>query len=343
MLPEIFGILGHALMITSFVFVMMLVVEYLNVLTQGEWQRKLTRQKWGQYFLAGLLGATPGCLGAFVVVAMYSHGVLTLGAVVTAMIATSGDEAFVMLALIPRQAMLLFAILFVIALVAGALTDFVRGSEESSRKRVVGAMDIHEPSVCHCFPRGKIFDQWRECSAPRGILATVLGIFVLAVTLGWVGPEVWNWIRVTILLVSLIALFIVSTVPDHFLDEHLWEHVARKHVPRIFLWTFGALIVMYVITEHLHLEQAIQQGSWAVLVIACLVGLIPESGPHLVLVTLYADGNIPLSILLASSIVQDGHGMLPVLAHSRHQFIVIKAINFLVGLTVGAMILALGF
>ncbi|MFP4029900.1 MAG: putative manganese transporter [Candidatus Brocadiia bacterium] len=103
------------------------------------------------------------------------------------------------------------------------------------------------------------------------------------------------------------------------------------------------VFVMYVITEHLHLEQAIQQGSWAALVIACLVGLIPESEPHLVLVTLYADRNIPLSILLASSIVQDGHGMLPVLAHSRHQFIVIKAINFLVGLTVGTMILALGF
>ena len=32
---------------------------------------------------------------------MYSHRVLSLGAVVTAMIATSGDEAFVMLAMIP--------------------------------------------------------------------------------------------------------------------------------------------------------------------------------------------------------------------------------------------------
>ena len=35
MLQEIFGVVRHALMISSFVFVMMLVIEYLNVLTQG--------------------------------------------------------------------------------------------------------------------------------------------------------------------------------------------------------------------------------------------------------------------------------------------------------------------
>jgi hypothetical protein len=100
---------------------------------------------------------------------------------------------------------------------------------------------------------------------------------------------------------------------------------------------------MYILTEYLHLEAYMEQGRWVILVIACLVGLIPESGPHLIFVTLFAQGSIPFSILLASSIVQDGHGMLPVLANSRRQFVVIKAINFAVGLAVGALVLALGF
>jgi hypothetical protein len=68
----------HALMITGFVFVMMLVVDYVNVLTRGSWQESLTRRKWGQYVLAALLGATPGCLSAFAAVAMYSLGILSL-------------------------------------------------------------------------------------------------------------------------------------------------------------------------------------------------------------------------------------------------------------------------
>ena len=167
--------------------------------------------------------------------------------------------------------------------------------------------------------------------------------FVFSLLLGLVGPATWNWVRVTLLIVTAVGLFAVATVPDHFLDEHLWEHVARKHVPRIFLWTLGAMILMYLITERLHLEETIRQGRWIVLLVACLVGLIPESGPHLVFVTLYAQGSMPLSVLLASSVVQDGHGMLPVLAESRRDFLVIKAINFLAGVDTGAVALAMGY
>ncbi|HMB15715.1 MAG TPA: hypothetical protein VKN62_05315, partial [Pelovirga sp.] len=57
--------------------------------------------------------------------------------------------------------------------------------------------------------------------------------------------------------------------------------------------------------------------------------------PHLVFLTLYSQGAIPFSILLASSIVQDGHGMLPLLADSRRDFFQVKAINLVIGLGVG--------
>lgn len=41
MIAAISDSLSHAMMITGFVFVMMLVIEYLNVLTEGIWQRGL--------------------------------------------------------------------------------------------------------------------------------------------------------------------------------------------------------------------------------------------------------------------------------------------------------------
>lgn len=337
------SVVTHALMITGFVFGMMLVVEYLNVLTQGAWQSALTRSRWGQYLLAAVLGGIPGCLGAFAVVAMYSHGILTLGAIVTAMIATSGDEAFVMLAMIPKDALLLFAVLFAVGILAGLLTDGIFGRKRSKAGADAHVIETHDEFECVCFPRGKIVEQWRRCSAHRGILATVLMLFALAIVFGWVMPEARTWVRVTAFLLSTVALFIVATVPEHFLDEHLWEHVARKHVPRIFLWTLGALILMYFISEHLEIEETIRHGKWVLLPVVCLVGLIPESGPHLIVVTLYASGTLPMSILLASSVVQDGHGMLPMLAHSRREFVMIKAINFVIGLTIGGIALGAGF
>ena len=115
--------LKHALMITGFIFVMMLVIEYLNVLSRGVWQEALRGGRWRQYLLAAALGVSPGCLGAFAVVSMYMHRMVTPGAVVAAMIATSGDESFVMLAMAPKTAVMVFLLLFLVAILAGAITD----------------------------------------------------------------------------------------------------------------------------------------------------------------------------------------------------------------------------
>lgn len=332
----------HTLMVTSFVGMMMLVIEYLNVLTSGAWQRRLASRAWGQYLLAGALGATPGCLGAFAVVTMYSHRVLTIGAVVAAMVATSGDEAFVMLAVIPNQALRLMLVLFVVGIVAGALVDWIAARNRTREPLPCEGFEIHAAEQHAFFPRREILHQWKECSAVRGVLAGALALFLGGVLTGQIGSPEWDWSRVSLIALSAVALFIVGTVPDHFLEKHLWEHVARKHVPRIFLWTFGALAAIHFLGGFVALGSAAQGGKWVVLLAACVVGLIPESGPHLVFVTLYAQGVIPLSTLLASSIVQDGHGMLPMLAHSRREFLIVKAVNFATGLLVGASCMSLG-
>ena len=333
----------HAIMITGFVFMMMVVIEYLNVISRGVWQRGLRGGRWRQYLLASFLGATPGCLGAFVVVSLYSHREVTLGALVVAMVATSGDEAFVMLSMIPKQAPFIFIILFFVGLAAGYVTDAFFGGKAGNQAACHNEFDIHEEDICHCFPWGSLREQWTQCSSARGILGFTLLLFLFTVVTGQLGPATWNWIRVTLVILSSIAFFIVSTVPDHFLEDHLWNHVVRTHVPRVFLWTFGALLLMHILMDHLHLEGWMQENQLIVLMVACLVGLIPESGPHLLFLTLFAENAIPFSIFLASSIVQDGHGMLPLLAESRRDFLKVKAINLVVGLLAGLIGYASGW
>lgn len=331
-----------AIMITGFVFMMMLVIEYLNVLSRGVWQRGLRGGRWRQYLLAAFLGVTPGCLGAFAVVSLYLHKEISLGALVVAMIATSGDESFVMLSLIPQKAGILFFLLFVISIAAGYFTDALFGKKTDQIIRH-NAFDIHEQEICHCFPWGSLREQWRHCSSARGILCGTLFLFLFAVSSGQLGPVTWNWIRITLIALGMIALFIVATVPDHFLEDHLWNHVMKEHVPKVFLWTFGALLLISILVNHFHFEGWIQDNQLIILLIACLVGLIPESGPHLFFLTLFAEGTIPFSIFLASSIVQDGHGMLPLLAESRRDFLQVKAINFAVGVLTGLAGYSLGW
>jgi hypothetical protein len=337
-------ILRHALLITGFVFVMMLVIEYINILTAGVWGKRLSRNRLVQYVLASALGFLPGCLGAFAVVAMYSHRVVSLGAVVAAMIATAGDESFVMLALFPGRAALIFAMLFLLGIVGGAAADGILRRYRFSESLECEGLEIHD-QACDCFPRGRILKQWRECIPARGILAVFLGLSVVAIVTGQVGPQEWNWIRQTLLVVSAVALFIVATVHDHFLEDHMWNHIAKKHIPRIFLWTLGALIVFYVLTDHLDisLETIAGRGRYVLLLTACLVGLIPQSGPHMIFVTFYAKGAMPISILLANSIVQEGHGLLPLLADSKRSVLAIKVFKFILGFVIGAAAIAAGY
>ena len=336
-------IIKQTIVITGFVLVMMLVIEYVNVFTGGDWQKKMLSNRWSQYFFAALLGASPGCLGAFAVVALYTHRMITLGAVVAAMVATAGDESFVMFAMIPRQAFLIHGMLLLLGIAGGVLTDICFSSRVSRQPELCEGFELHPEQQPVCSTRGQIAAQLKQCSPGRGTMILGLMLFLVALLTGQIGPAAWDWIRITLCTISAAALFMVVTVPEHFLEEHLWRHVVMRHAPRIFLWTLGAMLVIQLATQQLHLETIIQQNMWMVLLVACLVGLIPESGPHMVFIVLYAQGTIPMSILLASSIVQDGHGMLPMLAHSRRAFFGIKGITFIFGLATGAAALALGF
>lgn len=339
----IIGVLKHALMITSFVLIMMLLIEYINVQTRGSWQLALRKSRFGQYVLGAFLGVVPGCLGAFTVVSLYSHRTISFGALVAAMIATSGDEAFVMFSLFPVKALWLSLILFLLALVAGWFADVLFKNQARLLRREDHELELHAEEFCHCFSPTNILAQLKRITFARAILIAMFGSFLFLLATGLLDPEAWDWKKITFTAGAGFALFVVLTVPDHFLEQHLWEHVVKKHLTRIFLWTFSALLAIHYLDAYLNIREWIQDNLLLVLIIAVLVGIIPESGPHLVFVTLFAQGTIPFSILLASSIVQDGHGTLPLLAVSGRAFIWLKLVNVAFGFSLGLVGFYLAF
>jgi hypothetical protein len=333
-------VLTQALQVTAFVAAMMVAVEYLNVLTRGAWARTLAHSPSRQYLLAVVLGATPGCLGAFAVVALYTHRMVSFGALVTTMIATSGDEAFVMLALFPGTALALMAGLAVIGAVVGAATDRLLPAATADAEHL---FELHEAEDCLCFPGSAILDQLREPTLARGSLVLTVVLLLVGLLSDSLVAPASPWARGALLGLGLFTLFVILTVPDHFLEEHLWRHVVLQHVPRIFAWTAGAILVTQGAIRAWPEAATSAATRWVALGAASLLGLVPESGPHLLFVTLFDEGVVPLSVLVASSIAQDGHGTLPLLAYSRADFVKVKAINVVVGLLVGASMLVLGW
>lgn len=152
-----------------------------------------------------------------------------------------------------------------------------------------------------------------------------------------------DWIRYTLIAMFLIIMVIVVVADEHFLEEHLWEHVIKVHLPKIVLWTTAVIVGLTIINHFVDIHGLVTKNPYVVLAAALLIGIIPQSGPHLIFVLLFMQGSIPLSILLASSIVQDGHGALPLLAESRKAFFLSKGISVLLGLVVGIAGLMIGF
>ena len=279
-LDSIVNVFKESIKVTLFVLVMMIAVDFINVKTKGKLESILqTGNKWRQYIVSSLLGSAPGCLGSFAGVSLYIHGMISFGAITGLMLATSGDESFVMLAMFPETALFLFIILFLIGIIAGYLTDFI-----------IKKYSIQTCTDCE-------FKQYHP------------------------GQEGYK----------------------HYFRDHIWTHIIKGHLLRIFLWTFAALLVVEYAMTFFNLQSITSEYTLLLLILSAVIGLIPESGPHLIFVMLFAKGVIPFSVLLTSSIVQDGHGMLPMLSYSVKDSVLIKIFNLVFGLALGTIIYALGY
>ena len=337
------NVIRQAIMITGFVFVMMLVIEFVNVQTKGLWHHKVSGNVLKQYIFAAILGIIPGCLGAFTAVSLYSHRLISFGAIVTTMIATSGDEAFVMFAMFPQKALLLTAVIFSISIIAGFAADRIPHTEKILNKFSDNSFPLHDEEECKCFQKDKFLSHIVRPSYYRLIMAFIILSLFVGIISGVLAGKSELWLKITILISISFSLFIVISVPEHFLIKHLWDHIVRIHIPKIFIWTFGTLLTIQILLNNIDIESWTTNNMLIMLFIAVLIGIIPESGPHLVFVTLFAEGMIPFSVLLASSISQDGHGSLPLIAESKRGFLAVKSVNMAMALLVGIMGYAIGF
>jgi hypothetical protein len=273
-------VVSDTIQITLLVTVMMILVDLINVWTKGKIEAFLKdKAKGTQYVVASLIGTVPGCVGGFTNVSLYLHGLISFGALSGSMISVSGDEAFVMLALFPKWALILFGVLLVAGILGGFITDII-----------VNKFNI---KVCSSCKDLVIHNKERSFK--------------------------------------------------HYLKDHIYKHIIKEHIWKTALWTFGALLVVALGLKYIHLEEFTSQYKIAFLFLGALIGLLPESGPHLIFVSLFAKGLVPFSVLLTSSMVQDGHGLLPLLSYSVKDSIKIKVFNFAFGITLGLILLTLGF
>ena len=405
MLHLLIDTLRNSVLITGIVIIMMMMIESFNLESHSRFFNRVKGSSFRQVLLAALLGSIPGCIGGFATVSLYSRRLLSFGALTAMMIASAGDEAFVMLAMMPDKALWIFALLFVIAVFSGIAIDWIMKSrnivgchpDQSTACHHDQSAHCHPDQSAHCHPErseGSGSEPCKEVTdsslplrmttsqirmttpqiAPateckedpmtendvqdterrsltwqRLVLTGAIALFAIALAAGWMEhdhavPETGQihlnllsewWMNLIFAILCIVMVVIMCFRSDSFIKETLWHHVLQKHLPNIFAWTFGVLLAIGLLSEYIDLNTWVSDNPALMILLAVAIGIIPESGPHLIFVTLYASGLVPLPVLLASSISQDGHSSLPLLAEDKKSFAYAKLLNCLIALIVG--------
>lgn len=315
----------ETIIITVFVFVAMVIIDYINVVTHGRMSLLIKGRRLRQYIFGALFGLIPACLGLFLVVGFYVRGLVTFGALFATMVATAGDEGLFMFLLFPRETIVLLSITFVIAVISGFFVDRLIPILKITTCKECELSSIHsEDEQFHYFKLAEIKGILRDMTLARFLLLLLLGGSSLSIVFQIFAGSQEVATKIILVIVNLIATFIIVTVPEHYLHKHIWEHIAKRHLIRIFLITYAVLFSIEILNKLIDLKTLVSEHQNLIYLSAILIGLIPGSGPHLIFVMMYAKGIIPFKVLLINTIMQDGHGLLPLIPHSLRDAIYIK-------------------
>jgi len=334
--PGLLGELTRGLMVDAYTQVSAFVATTLLVFYGAE---RLFRFKIGEALkgakgfqvpLAALLGATPGCGGAVVVVAAYSSGNVGFGAVVATLTATMGDAAFLLIATRPDVAIVVLPLSFAIGIASGWIVDAF------SRE----VMTANTSADCELAPLiGKV--RLRDYAF---FAAVAPGLLIGATQLS--GADVYevygSFVTVVGLIGTAIGLLIWASSIVSAMTNEKDSPLTRMAEETAFIsvWVIGAYLAYdYIVTfTGLDLELMFTTVAPLLPLIGVVIGLIPGCGPQVLVTTLYINGLIPFSALMGNAISNDGDALFPAIALNPR-----AAIWATVYSTIPAMMAAYGF
>jgi hypothetical protein len=288
--------------------------------------------------IAAALGALPGCGGAIIVVTQFTRGQASFGALVSVLVATMGDAAFLLIARDPDAAFLIIAVSLVAGTASGWLVDRLHrpGFMQAEREGLAAA--IIAPPALERLP-GWVVSLWLALLAP-GLVLGILAALQLDpdALIGIDGFSHWFGFGAAALTVALWAL----PGSDH--GEIAACGTAIRTRTRILAdtsfvtaWVTAAFLGYELVVHALGADVSVLFGSWLMVMplVAIFVGFIPGCGPQIVVTTLYLTGSLPFSALIATAISTDGDALFPAIALAPRAAITATLYTALPALAVG--------
>lgn len=143
---------------------------------------------------------------------------------------------------------------------------------------------------------------------------------------------------------NIVRHQIVEFKLKHFIKEHIYQHIIKKHIWRIFIWMFITLFIIGLFPGIFSQSKLMTTDKLYLLIFAALLGLIPSPAPSFLIFNIFALHPASMfSVFLTNSIVQDGHGLLPILGYSFKDALKVKLFKLVLGIVVGLIVLSIGY
>ena len=199
------------LAVTVFVAAMILLFSWLQFITAGRFVVWISENRSLQPVIGAMMGLTPGCGGAIIVMPMYARGYVTYGTVIATLVATLGDAAFVLIGAVFQDSSYLTPVIvvhatsFVVGVLWGYGVDSIEvtpttplgrfgpkfGTDEPLGEEVAKAME-GEDSLIENLPR-EIPEGWGYRVLHQGYriwwLVTAVGLCLAILLLGWYAQD----------------------------------------------------------------------------------------------------------------------------------------------------------
>jgi len=352
--------------VAAFVAVTVLVFGLFEYRTEGALVDWLSRNERLQPVSGALLGLTPGCGGAILVMPLYVRGTVSFGTVVATLAATAGDSAFVILALAPEAALYAYGLAFAAAVLTGYLVD-TTGAGIGRLDHLVRTTDpaadggdVHAAACRTGGVRHSIFTPLAGVLVAAWWVTALAGLTLGVAYLAFGAPDVafrfglgFDGLFTVFGLTGTVLSFAVYGGARRYLDAAAGEF-GRLRAPFVHAAVETSFVTVWVVAAYLAyefsvvglgLDVAAAAAAAGILapIAGAVVGLIPGCGPQIVLAAAYAQGGIPFSTLVANAISQDGDALFPLLAVDKRAAVAATLWTTVPALAVGVAVhLAVG-
>ncbi|WP_372738298.1 putative manganese transporter [Neptunomonas sp.] len=316
--------------VAAFVATTLLLFYGVERLFNFELGAALRNAKGWQIPISAVLGSTPGCGGAVVVVAAYTSGNVSFGAVVAALTATMGDAAFLLLAARPEIALIVLPLSLVVGALTGFIVDKVNKTDYCGN---IAASSELAPRIGKLRQRDFAYVAFVIPGLMIG--ASQLLQYDIEATWGIILP-------ITGLAGTAIGLLVWAASPVQAMTNAADGPLTRitEETSFIAVWVIGAYLAYDYIVMYSGVDLKYVFASVAPLLplMGVLIGLIPGCGPQVLVTTLYVNGIIPFAALMGNAISNDGDALFPAIALNPKAALMATLYS-----TIPAMILAYGF